>query len=77
MRGWFLVNLFLLALILIGAGLIFLGGSIFRWFDPGPGAPAIWSAAAVSVLVIVLLYYISKALHGFIERQINRRPKTR
>lgn len=76
MGEWLLVNLFLLAIILIGAALSFVGGSIFQWLDPSPGPFAVWSAALVAAIGLVLLYYISKALHGYIERRVNRPRKT-
>ena len=66
---WLFANLFLLVVILVAAGLFFALGSIIGMMQLSHDAQA-WAFAVAVVLSIVGTYYISKALHGFIQKRL-------
>lgn len=72
MIGFLLANLFLLGIVAIVAGYLWLVGATL-WFLglPPDEHPAISMVAGIAALFAT--YYTSKWLHGLIERQLNKR----
>lgn len=69
MRDWLLANLFLLAVVLIGAAYMFGVGLIYRTLDEN-GFNA-WVTLACSAVATVGTYYAARGLHTLVGRWIN------
>lgn len=66
---WLLANLFLLAIVLIGAGLFWLVGFTMWSFNlPPDDHPAILMIGAIASLFAT--YYVCKWLYHFIEKRV-------
>lgn len=72
MRGFLLANLFLLAIVLIAAGLSAIAASILsRLTVPDPDLLAyVWALGSVGAMFGT--YYISRAIHRALERRVAR-----
>lgn len=69
MGGWILVNLFLLAVVPIGAGCTFVAFSLVKAAHLSlDNEPLAYIAAAI--LALVATGWLVKHLHGFIQRRI-------
>lgn len=74
MRDWLLANLFLLSVVLVGAGYTFLFGATIKAIGFGPD----FESTALGLSFIAALfatYYTMKWIHGLIERAVNRRAR--
>jgi hypothetical protein len=67
-RAWLAVNLFLLVLVALGAGLFWALGSLARPLGP-------WGIGIAGVVAIALTGFIMARLHRLLERWVNRRAR--
>jgi small-conductance mechanosensitive channel len=72
MRGFILANLFLVAVVLIAAVLCFVGGFVFSAIGNADTSSSVWLAAITAALVIVGIFFVTRWLHRFLERRVNR-----
>jgi hypothetical protein len=66
---WLLANLFLLAIVLIGAGLLWLVGFLMWHFNLPPDDNPLLLMIGI-VLALIAAYYIGKGLHRLVEKAL-------
>ncbi len=67
MRGWILINLFLLAIVLIGAAVAAAGAAIVSRLEPTVGG--MWAGVAVCALTLLALYFASRQLWAWLNNR--------
>ncbi len=70
--GWLLANLFLLSVVLTGAGYFWALGALVKWLALGePIEP--YAFAFVAVLSLLATYFTMKLAYGLIDRRMRRK----
>lgn len=69
-------NAFLLAIVMIGAGLFFVLGRLVRTLGLSPDSE-VYAWCAVILATLVGTYYASKWLYGVVERHLMGKPHRR
>jgi hypothetical protein len=67
MLDWIRVNLFFLAIVLIGAGAMFATFSVVKWMHLGP-QPEMFAYIVAAVIALVATGYATRWLYRFIGR---------
>jgi len=75
MRGWLLANLFIVVLVLIGAGFTFLAAWIYQSIDPN--GFMVLPALTLVALALLGTYYVGLLLYKWVGRFVNRGVRRR
>ena len=75
MLGFLFVNLFIVGIVLIGAGFAAAGAALFREIDMTPGGLSVMVAALIAAAALYGAYHVSRWFYIAVGRMVNPKRK--